>query len=303
MEHLRLATVSRNYFNLPLWVASRRGFFADEGLDVAVECYEPIDEIVERLRDGRAQIGCGVTEHVILDAEQGGHLVIVGGNVNRLPFDLVTAPGITSFEDMRGRVVGVSSLDAGSSSLVMKLFDAHGMRAGRDYEIRAVGPILSRWEKLRSGEIHAGLQGIPLNYVAFDAGYGTLGRPRELYPDFQFTTLNVDRRWAEAHRDTVVRFLRACVRAHEWFYAHREEATDIAEAETGVERRHLLRAWDDYTREEVFARDADASDAAIRSLIEVSALIRALERRARTHPGDYVDRSYLDAARASVVGG
>jgi hypothetical protein len=45
---------------------------------------------------------------------------------NRLPLDLIARPGIRSAEDMRGRTVGVSSLDAGSSPLVMELFTAHG---------------------------------------------------------------------------------------------------------------------------------------------------------------------------------
>ncbi|WP_433036701.1 ABC transporter substrate-binding protein [Actinomycetospora sp. CA-053990] len=301
MEPLTLVTVSRNYFNMPLWVADHVGFFADEGLDVTVELHEPIDAIVERLRDGRAQVGCGVTEQVILDAEQGGSLVIVGGNVNKLPFDLVAAPDVHSFADMRGRTVGVSSLEAGSSSLVMKLFEAHGLHHPEDYEMRAVGPILARWDELRAGRIQAGLQGIPLNYVALDAGYTTLAQPRETFPDFQFTSLNVDREWARANEDTLVRVLRACVRAHAWFYENREAATDIAVAETGVAREYTLRAWDDYTRDEIFPRDGDASDAAVATLIEVSALIRALDRRAGTRPADYIDRRYLQAARASLV--
>jgi hypothetical protein len=34
MPALRLATVSRNYFNVPIWIALHEGLFAAEGLDV-----------------------------------------------------------------------------------------------------------------------------------------------------------------------------------------------------------------------------------------------------------------------------
>jgi NitT/TauT family transport system substrate-binding protein len=301
MEQLTLATVSRNYFNMPLWVASHRGMFADEGLDVTIETYEPIDEVIDRLKDGRAQFGCGVTEQVILDTERGGSLEIIGGNINKLPFDLIAAPDISTFEDMRGKTVGVSSVEAGSSSLVMKMFAAHGLHYPDDYDIRAVGPILSRWRLLQSGDIQAGLQGIPLNHVALDAGYTTLARPRDQFPDFQFTTMNVDGAWAADNRETVVRFMRAYVRAHEWYYDNKEAATDIAVLETQVDRSYALKAWDEYTRDEIFPRDADASDAAVQSLIDVSSLIRALENRAHTRPGDYINRDYLEAARTSLV--
>ncbi|MGW3623995.1 ABC transporter substrate-binding protein [Streptomyces sp. NPDC000880] len=301
MDHVRLAAVSTNYFNMPLWVAVHTGQFADEGIEVALELHEPIDEVTQLLKDGEVQFSCGVTEHVILDSEGGGNLEIIGGNVNKLPFSLIAHGSIKSFEDMRGKTVGVSSLEAGSSSLVMKLFSAHGLEYPRDYEMVACGPILTRWEMLRSGEIQAGLQGVPLNYVALDEGYTTLAEPRDQFPDFQFTSLNVDSVWARENKDLTIRFMRGFVKAHEWFFTHREEATDIAVRETGVDRDYALRAWDEYTGAEIFPRDGDASDAAVQTLIDISSLIRALPGRSKTNAGDYINREYLRAARAGLA--
>ena len=67
MTKLTFTAVSRNYFNLPIWIAKHRGLFEEEGLDVAIELYEGVDEVTHRLRDGRAQLGYGITEHVVLD--------------------------------------------------------------------------------------------------------------------------------------------------------------------------------------------------------------------------------------------
>lgn len=94
---------------------------------------------------------------MILDSEAGGFLEIIGGNVSRLPLSLITGKNIRTFEDLRGRTVGVSSIQASSSSLVIKLLAARGLEYPRDYRMRAVGPILARWEMLQSGEIDAGL--------------------------------------------------------------------------------------------------------------------------------------------------
>jgi ABC-type nitrate/sulfonate/bicarbonate transport system substrate-binding protein len=298
---LAFAAVSRNYFNMPVWIGVDRGFFQDEGIDLAVELHESVDEVSNRLYDGRVQLAYGITEHVILDSESGGKSEIIGGNVNRLPFSLVAGKDIRGFEDMRGRVVGVSSLEAGSSSLVMKLFEAHGLHHPADYTLEAVGPILSRWEKLQNGQIQAGLQGAPLNYIAADAGYPTLADPRVEFPDFQFTSLHVMSPWAEANRELVVRFLRAFLRAHDWFYANKDGSAEIAMRETGVERRYVDRAWDEYTEAEIFPRDGDASDAAVQALIEISGLIRALPNRTKTLASEYINRTYLQQARSSGV--
>jgi NitT/TauT family transport system substrate-binding protein len=300
MIALRVGAVSRNYFNMPLWIARHRGFLADEGLDISIELHEPIDAVTERLRDGRFDLALGVTEHVVLDSEAGGRLKIIAGNVNRLPFSLIGRPEIARIEDLRGKRIGVSSIQAGSSSLVMQMLAAHGLHYPEDYTLVPCGPILGRWQMLQAGEIEAGLQGAPLNHIAVDAGYRDLGNPRRQFPDFQFTSLNVDSAWAERNRETVIAFLRAFIRAHDWFYANREGSLDIAERETGIARRYAERAWDEYVSEEIFPRDAAASPKAVQTLIEVSALIRALPRRSKARAEDYIDNRYLEAARRSM---
>lgn len=300
MIPLKFAAVSRNYFNMPVWVGVHTGLFRDEGIDLAVELHEGVDAVTERLVDGRVQLAYGITEHVILDNERGGTTAIIGGNVNRLPFSLIAGKSIRSFEDMRGKVVGVSSLEAGSSSLVMRLFESHGLHYPDDYQLVAVGPILARWELLQSGGIDAGLQGAPLNYIANDAGYPTLAEPRAQFPDFQFTSLHVLSDWANANHDLVIRFMRAFIRAHDWFYGNREGTAAIAMQETGVARHYADRAWDEYTGAGIFPRHGDASDAAVQALIDTSGLIRALPRRKGSRAADYIDRSYLEEARASL---
>jgi ABC-type nitrate/sulfonate/bicarbonate transport system substrate-binding protein len=301
MKKLTFAAVSRNYFNLPIWVAKHRGMFAGEGLDVSIELHEGVDEVTNRIRDGRAQLGYGITEHVILDSEAGGFLEIVGGNVNRLPFSLVTGKNIKTFEDLRGKTVGVSSIEAGSSSLVMKLLAARGLEYPRDYKMRAVGPILARWEMLQSGEIDAGLQGAPLNYVAIDQGFPSLCEPRQEVPYFQFTSLNVDGRWATANDDAMSPFMRAFVRAHRWFFANCVGATAIAMAETGIAEGYAERAWHEYVGDEIFPRDGDASDAAVEALIDISALIRAVPHRVKSEAADYINRHYLHRAQREIA--
>ena len=203
-------------------------------------------------------------------------------------------------EDLRGRRIGVSSLRAGSSSLVMKLLAARGLHYPGDYELVPCGPILARWELLRSGGIDAGLQGAPLDYIALDAGFVSLGNPRDEVPHFQFTSLDVDTGWAAANRDLLLRFLRAFLRAHAWFYDNWEGSNRIAVAESGIEERYADRAWRDYTAAEIFPRDGRASIPGMEALIETSALIRELPSRARTPAADYVDHSWIEAAEASL---
>jgi hypothetical protein len=51
---------------------------ANEGLDVAIELHECVDQVTDRIRDGRAQLGCGIAEHVVLDSEDREAPLLIG---------------------------------------------------------------------------------------------------------------------------------------------------------------------------------------------------------------------------------
>ena len=78
--------------------------------------------------------------------------------------------------------------------------------------------------------------------------------------------------------------------------------TPIAMTETGITEAYALRAWDEYTKDAIFPRDGDANDAAVQALIEISSLIRAVPNRTKSKGADYINRSYLHAARRDIAG-
>jgi ABC-type nitrate/sulfonate/bicarbonate transport system substrate-binding protein len=68
MQKLAFAAVSRNYFNMPVRIAVHQGVFADEGLDVSIELHEGVDEVTNRLRDGRVELAYGYINRDYLNA-------------------------------------------------------------------------------------------------------------------------------------------------------------------------------------------------------------------------------------------
>ena len=295
MERIKIGAVSRNYFNMPLWVAESEGFFRREGLAVDLHLVEGIDEVTARLASGEFDLDLGVTENVILDRERGGRLAIVAGNVNRLPFSLIANGRIRSIPELRGARIGVSSIEAGSSSLVMRLLAQHGLSYPGDYTLLPVGPILTRWRMLQSGEIDAGLQGAPMNRIAVEAGFTDLGSPRDQFPDFQFTSVNVRMDRAEARRGAVEAFLRAYIAAHRWLLANRLASRDVASREASLSAPHADFAWEECVAGQIFPPDGRASIPAIQTLIEVSSQIRALPGRGALRAEAYLDSSFIDA--------
>ena len=227
---VHVANVSRTLFSLPLWVAQRQGFMKDEGLDTTSHILDNAEKINAALRSGQMQIAMGTPEAVVIDAYRGGTLRIIAGNTGRLPHFIITKPEIKTLAQLRGANIGILSEKEGSTYVVQDIAKAIGLTPA-DYKMTAVGGAPTRWRLLKEGKIDAGLQPFPLSYEAEAAGFNNLGSVIPFVPDWQFTTINADRKWAEQNRDVVVRFLRAVQRGRDFMNTNRAEVAQIAAVE------------------------------------------------------------------------
>lgn len=297
METVIIAAPTRNYFTLPRLVALQCGYFADEGLDVQMLSLASTDAAAEHVLQGRAHVTTPTIEQVIHNRDQGGSLLAVAGNVNRLPFSLIAQREIQTITGLRDKVIGVSSLNTGTSAIIIDMLARNGLGED-DYVLRAVGPIETRWQMLQSGEIDAGLQGIPQSFMAIDAGFNDLGMANDAFPEFQFAGYVVEQKWAEANRDVLVRFLTAVLRALETIFQDCRLANEVAVVNCGLAPDYVDRAWKAHTSEGIFPRHGELNIPGIEALIGLINSTRGPERQVSGSARDYVDTSYLDAALA-----
>ncbi|OXR48093.1 nitrate ABC transporter substrate-binding protein, partial [Pusillimonas sp. T2] len=215
---MRLGIVVPAFFYVPYWAAVDKGFYKDVGLDVSIIVYGGIDPLTKALKAREVDIGIGSPEHVIHNVEAGGDLRMVGGNVNRPTHSLIVQPEIKTLSDLRGKVLGVSALSGGTSSLFIDILERVGLKYPQDYVIVEASVVPPRHEKLMSREIDAAMQTDPHNYMAEDAGLNNLGAVSDWIPYFQFNSVNVRSSWASSHRDELVKFLAASIKASKWLF-------------------------------------------------------------------------------------
>ncbi len=239
--------MSRTVFYLPVWLSVEKGHFATEGLDVRVEIFDNAERINAALRDGAVQIAVSTPESIMVDALRGGTLRVVAGNAGRLPHFVITRPEIRTLADLRGKTIGVLSDQEGTTHLVPEIARSAGLGPS-DYTVKAVGGAPTRWRLLQSGQIDAGLQPFPLSYQAEAAGFNNLGPLAQFVPDWQFTSVNVDLRWAEAHKSTLVSALRALNRGLKAVFDDPATATAVAARELQTTEPLASRAIQDTAR-------------------------------------------------------
>lgn len=292
---IRIALVSRTFYYVPFWAAMKNGYFRDEGLDVEAEILDSTGKVNSGLIQGKFEIGIGTPEGVIADHEKGeNRLVIVAGNAQKMTHFLIAQPSIRSFADLHGASIGVASTNEGTAFVIKRILSTEGL-AESDYSLVDAGGVPSRWIALQEKRIDAGLQSIPINYAAEDAGYTILCDSNDYVPDYQFVTVNVTREWVKEHGPNTTRFLRALGRGTAWMFDEPESVIRLIIDELGVSGEHASRGWEYYTSGNVIPRDQRVSKPGMNTVFSLMEAAGAIEQREGRSLDEFVDSSYLDA--------
>ena len=247
-----------------------------------------VDKATAAVKEGEGDIAITPPEGAIRNAVAGGNLRVIAANVNRLPLSLISHPRFKRIEDLKGAVLGTSSLTEGTALYTMEVLRRYGLNYPDDYTFNVVGLHPARWKALQEGTIDAAVQLMPLNFIAEDAGFRNLGEVTDYIPEIAFTALIVDKDWAEKNRAAVVAFLRALIQATAWVDDQANDApllalmAELIHAEGKYGRLSL-----DYMRgKRVFPSDLSIPGAAFAKTVELM---------------EKAGFSAADAARARVV--
>lgn len=204
----------RSIFSLPISVAERQGFFRREGLNFHVVVPIPggSDKMIDALHDDTADVTHIATAFLIRAALAGSDAVAIAAEFNNPIYSLVGRPGIKSIADLKGKLIGLAD-EAGTITIsTRKLLALHGLRDG-DFRVKIIEGTPARFTCLRRGDCEAVPLGQPQDLWALNEGYRLLGLSTEVVPDFLYTVTAVRRPWAEAHKDAIVRYVRALASA------------------------------------------------------------------------------------------
>jgi ABC-type nitrate/sulfonate/bicarbonate transport system substrate-binding protein len=205
----KIPSTVRTVGSLYLEIARRKGFLAREGLVLdAVLIDGGTDKMVAALDAGRVEVAHTATPYLIEAVLKGSDAVAVAGEVANPVYSLIARPEITSFADLKGKVIGLS-LPVDTISISMrKLLAQKGLGAG-DYQVKELVGTPVRFECLKKGECAAVPMGQPNDFAALKDGFRRLGDSTEAVSSFQFQVVAVRRAWAAANRDKVVGLVRA----------------------------------------------------------------------------------------------
>jgi len=214
-------------------IAHAKGFLERERIRVE---FGVVDGSVELMRDfirGRYDLIHTNADTIIAWAEGQGadpqpndFIIFISGSrgVRR---DLIVAPEVSSFSDLRGKVLAVDGLDTGYAPVLMYLLKKNGLTLNQDYTLKAIGNGALRAESMMRGETAGGFA--TLDDELNRRGFRKLAQTQDYISDFATEIAAARRDWADRNEELLVRYTRALVRSINWIQdpQNKEEAIAI----------------------------------------------------------------------------
>ena len=151
------------------------------------------------------------------------------------PGVLVGKKGLKSISELKGKVIGTSSIKSGSTILLRRLLKAHGLD-DKDYDLVAGQGTAQIFQGLQAGAYDAIWLVPPQSIIAANAGYSILGTFREVAPKFYFVCFAVNTNWLNSKTKVAQGFAKAWLQGVAWLYdpANRAEAEKILAEELKI---------------------------------------------------------------------
>jgi NitT/TauT family transport system substrate-binding protein len=225
---------------LPATLARDLGFYRDEGLDVELQDHAGGAKALQALVGGSADVVCGFYDHTIQMAADGRVLVAFVTMLRFPGLVLVTSPQsaatVTTIEELKGRIAGVTTAGSSSHMLLTAMLTRHGVPPDA-VSVTGIGSAATAIAALEHGKVDAGMVADPAFTILSRraAGVRVLADLRNeegvraafgvsAYPG---SVLYAPADWIAAHREEAAKLARAIRRTLEWMHGH--SAREIAE--------------------------------------------------------------------------
>ena len=173
------------------YLAQDTGLWRKYGVDVKLLLFESGSTLAQVARSGEIKIAINSGPTTIAARAQGADSIIVAAAVNTLPYSLITAKGITSWDQLKGKRIGISRFGSGTDTAIRLICKKFGLDPAKDLIILQGGTQPTRLQALLAGALDATLVSPPLDFIAKKQGWSVLINVAQLgipYPQLVIET-------------------------------------------------------------------------------------------------------------------
>jgi NitT/TauT family transport system substrate-binding protein len=273
-----------------LWIAKDAKIFDKHGIDATVIFISGSVRGIQSILAGEIAIGEGGGPGLASARLAGGDVVAIAGNVNVLPYYLVSQPTIKKPEDLRGKIGGTHIAGTTAEFALKVGLKRIGIDPLKDVNLRVIGGAIERMVALQKGIVNFTVVTEAGKAMAERLGYPTVVDMVALQIPFPQNGIYTSTKLIRENPDFVRRYLRAYVEAIYYFKTHKEETLRIMRKYSRLEDRKILEeAWDWHTK---FMPEAPYAPAEGYQLV-LQDMAEKNPKAAQANVKDYIDTRFI----------
>ena len=232
LKKIRFSTTSIAITEMQFRIAQLKGFYREEGIDV--------ETVLIRGSVGMQALFGGSVDY----ASAAGSIIAAGVRgapvrlvliVNARPqFDLVGRPEIKSVQQLKGKVIGISSRGGAVDLLSQLILTHHGLAPNKDASLIVIGTPEELATALRAGVIAACLLSPPRQLILYREGFSRLAYSGDYLPYYPSGGVGATEEKIRTNPGEILGFVRASLKGLQYYSQHRAESVDIIAKYLGV---------------------------------------------------------------------
>ncbi|MGE5819896.1 MAG: ABC transporter substrate-binding protein [Deltaproteobacteria bacterium] len=260
---VRLSISALDVSFLTAGIASKRGFFKDDGLDVEV-IRMAANVSVTALSTGDIDYTM-IFASVVRGAVRGLPMKVVASYMDSSTHTLIARPEFKSLQDLKGKTLGVSTYGATSDVVARMMFKQGGVDPERELKIITLGAERARFAALKEGLVEVAVLSPPADSEANKLGFNVLARAYELFK-LPFTGLGANAKKLKEKPDEVKRMVKALLRANRFVRQNRDGAIQTMMEWMKTDRESAAATYDSTWK--IFSEDGSIPEAGLKLVID-----------------------------------
>jgi NitT/TauT family transport system substrate-binding protein len=189
------------------WVAQEEGLFKKNGLEVELVHIPSTSRAIQVMLAGELQYSYMDGRNSATAALKGADVVILAGVANRLVFSFMARPEIKSFNDLKGKKIGITRLGSSTHSVTLWVMNKVGLKP-EEYQMLQLVDVPNIFTAISAGQIDAGALSPPTNFRARKAGLTELMDLTKEGPEYVSVAIGSTRSYIKANEELTRRFIR-----------------------------------------------------------------------------------------------
>ena len=313
LAKVRLATSTAGLDFAPIWIAQRKGYFKEEGIDFEHILTTGGAVTMAAIMNGDVQFVSTAASDVLVARARGDRLLAVGIFPASLEWHIATnskwleSRALTKsqiakmtvgqkIQALKGTTIGAATVGGAPAQVVRYLLRQNNLKPDADVRFAAVGAGSSRVNALKNGQVDMIVGGIPDTEQPELEGWGLtfirLGHEIEIFKDYPHESVHALDNYIKANPDATRALLRAIARGNNLLIDNPAESDELLVKQFPKIAPSVLKTVMSHSRS-TFRRNLRMTKSGWDNMHKVFVAVGLLKAELNTAEGEFWTNQYL----------